>query len=54
MIERSERIGQVVELLGKSGYQTVVYDRSTDTFGEYRGQQVVNLFFIPRRGTNID
>jgi FkbM family methyltransferase len=46
MIERSERIGQVVELLGADGYEAVVYDQATKSFRPYGDQQAVNVFFL--------
>lgn len=46
MIERSERIGQVVELLGACGYEAFVYDQATEGFRPYGDQQAVNVFFL--------
>ncbi len=47
MIERSERIDAVVDLLGGDGYECFVYERSSGCFLPYRGQDVVNVFFLP-------
>jgi FkbM family methyltransferase len=47
MIERSERIDSVVDLLGGDGYEPFVYDRPSARFLPYRGQEVVNVFFLP-------
>lgn len=49
MIERSERIGQVIELLGADGYAPFVYDQSTHDLRRYRGQPAVNVFFLSGR-----
>jgi FkbM family methyltransferase len=46
MIERSERIGQVVELLGAGGYEAFVYDQATEDFHPYEDQRAVNVFFL--------
>jgi hypothetical protein len=46
MIERSERIGQVVELLGAEGYEPFVYDQGTESFRPFGEQQAVNVFFL--------
>lgn len=46
MIERSERIGQVVELLGASDYGAFVYDPEAEDFHPYVDQQAVNVFFL--------
>lgn len=47
MIERSERIDQVIELLGEAGYQPFVYDRTADDLRPFREQRPVNVFFLP-------
>lgn len=47
LIERSERTGQVVDLLDASDYRPFVYDRDAGKFSEYRGQPTVNVFFLP-------
>ncbi len=49
MIERSERIGQVIELLTPNGYEPCVYDQAADDFQPYRGQQV-SIFSSPEKG----
>jgi FkbM family methyltransferase len=46
MIERSERTGQVVELLGAGGYGAFVYDSETEGFHPYGDQPAVNVFFL--------
>jgi FkbM family methyltransferase len=47
MIERSERFQQAAELLSADGYAPFAYDPETRQFSEYRGQQTVNVFFLP-------
>lgn len=47
MIERSEQIDQVVDLLGCDSYRAFVYDPVRDCFRGYRGQAAVNVFFLP-------
>ncbi len=49
MIERSERIGQVIELLSADGYEALVYDRARDDFCRYQEQPAVNVFFLHGR-----
>ncbi len=46
MIERSERIGEVIELLGGEGYDPFVYDNAGEGFRPYQGQSTVNVFFL--------
>ena len=46
MIERSERIDQVIELLRADGYRAQVYDSSAGEFDDYQGQPAVNVFFL--------
>lgn len=46
MIERSERIDRVVELLEGWGYRAFVYDQDAHAFRRYRGQPTVNVFFL--------
>jgi FkbM family methyltransferase len=47
MIERSERIDAVIDLLGRDGYECFVYEQSLGRFLPYRDQEVVNVFFLP-------
>lgn len=47
MIERSERIEKVVDLLDASSYRAFVYDPGKGDFNQYRGQSSVNVFFMP-------
>lgn len=47
MIERSERIAQVIELLGEQGYGAFVYDQVADELRPYSEQPTVNVFFLP-------
>ncbi|HEX8689725.1 MAG TPA: FkbM family methyltransferase [Solirubrobacterales bacterium] len=53
MIERSERIPKVIQLLGEEGYGAFVYDRDADDFEPYREQSTVNVFFLPRAGASL-
>jgi len=46
MIERSERIGRVIELLAADGYRPFVYEASSRDFRPYRDQPAVNVFFL--------
>jgi FkbM family methyltransferase len=49
MLERSERIDQVVELLvGGSGYGAYVYDQAAAELRPYDGDATVNVFFLPK------
>lgn len=47
MIERSDAVDQVVELLGDHGYRPLVYEHATDAFLPFEGQPTVNVFFMP-------
>jgi FkbM family methyltransferase len=47
MVERSKQIGQVVELLGASGYEAFAYDRAKDDFHPYGDLPALNVFFLP-------
>jgi FkbM family methyltransferase len=47
MIERSERIDAVVELLAGHGYKCFVYEHSSGRFLPFQGQEAVNVFFLP-------
>jgi FkbM family methyltransferase len=47
MIERSERTGEVIELMGASGFGPFAYDQSGDRLLPYRDQPAVNLFYLP-------
>jgi FkbM family methyltransferase len=47
MVERSERIEEVIELLGTNGYEPFVYEQAGRDFRPYRGQPAVNVFFLP-------
>jgi len=47
MIERSDRIDQVIDLLGTSGYEASVYEPAQDDFRPYDEQPAVNIFFLP-------
>lgn len=50
MIERSERIDQVVELLvAGAGYEALIYDAAKDSLLPYEGQSTVNVFFLQPR-----
>lgn len=50
LIERSERFQQVADLLSADEYRPFAYDPETRRFNEYRGQQTVNVFFLPTDG----
>jgi FkbM family methyltransferase len=54
MVERSERIEQVVELLGAGDYEPFVYERDADDFRPYREQPAVNVFFLPAEKAGED
>lgn len=47
MIERSESIDAVVELLAGQGYEAKVFDPESRRFSAYTGQDAVNVFFLP-------
>jgi hypothetical protein len=47
MIERSERIDQVVELLGANHYGAFVYEPAANDFRTYSEQPAINIFFLP-------
>ena len=53
MIERSERIPEVIQLLSEEGYGAFVYDSAADDFEPYREQSTVNVFFLPRGGAAL-
>lgn len=49
MVERSARIGEVVELLDDAGYRAFVYDQAGDRFDPYSASapaDVYNVFFL--------
>jgi FkbM family methyltransferase len=46
MIERSERIGELVEILAGLGYEPFVYDHEHGSFHDYVGQETLNVFFL--------
>lgn len=47
MIERSERIDKVIELLAERGYEPFVFEPVDHEFRPYNGQAAVNVFFLP-------
>jgi FkbM family methyltransferase len=48
MLERSERIGQVLELLvDGAGYRAFLYDANRGELRPYEAEQTVNVFFLP-------
>ncbi|MGB7587905.1 MAG: FkbM family methyltransferase [Solirubrobacterales bacterium] len=47
MIERSDSIDQVIELLSHHGYRPLVYEHATDSFAPFDDQPTVNVFFAP-------
>jgi FkbM family methyltransferase len=49
MIERSERVGEVVALLGEAGYDAFVFDAPAAELLPYEGQAAINLFYLPAR-----
>lgn len=54
MIERSERVGEVVELLvAGCGYRACVYDQAGKALRPYEGQETVNVFFLPAGGDSV-
>lgn len=53
MVERSERIDQVIELLGADGYEAFVYDQAARKLHPYREQPVVNVFFLSVNATAL-
>lgn len=48
MIERSERIAQVIDLLGGEGYAPFACDGRTAELRPYEEQDTVNVFFLPQ------
>lgn len=47
MIERSERFDQVAKLLGDKEYLPFSYEPLSGKLREYRGEETVNVFFLP-------
>jgi FkbM family methyltransferase len=47
MIERSDAVDRVVELLGDHGYRPLVYEHATGVFLPFEDQPTVNVFFMP-------
>ena len=47
MIERSERIDEVIEFLKASSYAAFAYNPASGDFSQYLSQPSVNVFFLP-------
>lgn len=48
MIERSERVGRVIELLAEYGYRPFAFDQAAGRLSPYDGQPCVNVFYLAR------